>query len=83
MRAINHVPEKLSVVGFDDIQLAHFVIPPLTTVRMSQSEIADAAFGALLDSVECERTESLRNPEIVNTTLVLRRSTTLSPRRRM
>ena len=28
-----HVPKDLSVVGFDDIRLAQFVIPPLTTVN--------------------------------------------------
>jgi DNA-binding LacI/PurR family transcriptional regulator len=28
-----HVPEDISVVGFDDISIASFSIPPLTTVR--------------------------------------------------
>jgi LacI family transcriptional regulator len=41
------IPEDLSVVGFDDIRLAEFTIPPLTTIRMSQTELAGIAFGAL------------------------------------
>ena len=27
------IPDDLSVIGFDDIRLAEFTIPPLTTVR--------------------------------------------------
>src|SRR5467141_1131355 len=41
------IPRDLSVVGFDDIRLAQFVIPPLTSVRMSQTELARLAFDAL------------------------------------
>ena len=31
------IPDDLSVIGFDDIRLAEFTIPPLTTVQMSQA----------------------------------------------
>ncbi|WP_039790903.1 substrate-binding domain-containing protein, partial [Paenibacillus riograndensis] len=27
------VPEDISVIGFDDIQLAEYIQPPLTTIR--------------------------------------------------
>jgi LacI family transcriptional regulator len=37
------VPKDISVVGFDDIHLAQFVLPPLTTVQMSCKELATAA----------------------------------------
>ena len=46
------IPDDLSVVGFDDIRLAQFVLPPLTTVQMSQSELARLAFNALLAEVD-------------------------------
>ena len=46
------VPGDLSVVGFDDIRLSRFMSPPLTTVEISQTQIAHAAFQELLDSVE-------------------------------
>ena len=45
------VPRDFSVVGFDDIRLAQFMIPPLTTVQMSQEELARIAFKALKHSV--------------------------------
>ena len=77
-----NVPQDLSVVGFDDIRLAQFMIPPLTTVAMSQTEIAETAFAALLECVEGERPRSLRREGPIETSLVLRRSTTLAPHRR-
>ena len=52
------IPDDLSVIGFDDIRLAEFTIPPLTTVQMSQHELAKIAFQALLNEVDSERTIS-------------------------
>jgi DNA-binding LacI/PurR family transcriptional regulator len=46
------IPTDLSVVGFDDIRLAQFTTPPLTTVQMSQSELAKLAFRALINETE-------------------------------
>ncbi len=39
-----NIPQGLSVVGFDDIRLAQFMAPPLTTVQMSQTEIPSCHF---------------------------------------
>lgn len=41
------VPEKLSVVGFDDILFAEYTQPALTTVAVARTEIGKVAFGAL------------------------------------
>ena len=40
------VPQELSVIGFDDTRLADFMIPPLTTIQMSQAEMATLPFNA-------------------------------------
>jgi len=45
------VPDDISVVGFDDIALAEFTEPPLTTVRLPRRELAGKAFEALLASL--------------------------------
>jgi LacI family transcriptional regulator len=43
-----NVPADFSLIGFDDIHLAEYTIPPLTTVRMSCRDIAIKAVAALL-----------------------------------
>jgi DNA-binding LacI/PurR family transcriptional regulator len=43
------VPDELSVTGFDDIPLAAFSIPALTTVRMPTREMVAAAVAMLID----------------------------------
>jgi LacI family transcriptional regulator len=45
------VPEDLSVVGFDDIQLAPHVNPPLTTMRQDKLGLGGAAGDALIARV--------------------------------
>ena len=71
------IPRDLSVVGFDDIRLAQFVLPPLTTVQMSQSELARLAFNALLAEVERETPSPNGTEYTLKTSLVLRESTSL------
>jgi len=73
------VPEDLSVVGFDDIRLAQFMIPPLTTVQMSQTELANLAFKALLNHVESDSSALKHTEYVLHTTLVVRKSTGLVP----
>ena len=70
------VPRELSVIGFDDTRLADFMIPPLTTVQMSQTELATLAFNALLKEVKREIPAPGGTEYILKTQLVLRSSTT-------
>lgn len=74
------IPRDLSVVGFDDIRLAQFMTPPLTTVQMSQSELAKLAFHALINEVQLQSAAPPRGSQYrLNTNLILRRSTALAP----
>lgn len=75
------VPQQLSVVGFDDIRLSEFTIPPLTTVRMSQAELARLAFKALIAAVESDPAKHERHEYSLTTSLALRKSTALAPTR--
>lgn len=73
------VPQELSIVGFDDIRMAEFMTPPLTTVQMSQSELARLAFEALLKEVRRATLAPEGTEYVLKTRLVLRGSTALSP----
>lgn len=67
------VPEDFSVVGFDDIEMSDIIQPPLTTVRLSREDLAQAFYTALSDLG--------KNPHVtgqqyhVTTSLVQREST--------
>jgi LacI family transcriptional regulator len=74
------IPRDLSVVGFDDIRLAQFVLPPLTTVQMSQAELGRLAFHALLSDVQRDTPAPDGTEYVLKTSLVLRESTALAPR---
>jgi DNA-binding LacI/PurR family transcriptional regulator len=73
------IPRDLSLVGFDDIRLSQFTTPPLTTVQMSQTLLAEYAFQALRRAVEGTSAGPGGNEYELMTTLVLRRSTALAP----
>jgi LacI family xylobiose transport system transcriptional regulator len=44
-----HIPEDVSVVGFDDLPIARWVSPPLTTIRQPLVEMAETAAELVLD----------------------------------
>jgi LacI family transcriptional regulator len=72
------IPNDLSVIGFDDIRLAQFMVPPLTTIQMSQAELARIAFDALMADVERENPSPTGTEYLLRTNLILRQSTQLN-----
>jgi len=68
-----HVPEDLSVVGFDDIPLSEWSTPSLTTVRQPMIEMAAVAVRILLESAETGR--SLQRRVELAADLIVREST--------
>ena len=62
------VPEDVSVTGFDNIRLAEFCEPPLTTVHIPRDEIGRLAFAALIPDKEMPNVsgqEIILEPEVV------------------
>ncbi len=47
-----HIPEDVSVVGFDDLPIARWVSPPLTTIRQPLFEMAETAAEMVLDMAD-------------------------------
>ncbi|WP_443042140.1 substrate-binding domain-containing protein [Streptomyces sp. B21-105] len=67
------VPQDVAVVGFDDVEMASYAYPALTTVRQPMREMGEAAARLLLDHVRgsAEAASSC----IVPTSLIVRGST--------
>jgi LacI family transcriptional regulator len=73
------IPRDLSLVGFDDVRLSQFTTPPLTTVQMSQTLLAEYAFKALRNEVERKSSSPEGHEYELVTNLILRGSTALAP----
>jgi LacI family transcriptional regulator len=72
------VPDDFSLVGFDDVHLAEYTIPPLTTIRMSCKDLALAAVNSLLAQIQHDaEPTTLQAPPIVPTQLIVRQTTGL------
>jgi len=69
------VPQDMSVVGFDDIQMARFTVPPLTTIRMSPDDLTSAAVDSLIAQIGAAEGESIALPKEIKTNLVVRQTT--------
>ena len=73
------VPEDVSVVGFDGIQLSEFSYPPLTTVRQDFDRLGHELMRLLLEQLSGTAQQS--PPRVVVPTQLLVRGTTAPPPR--
>jgi len=67
------IPEDISIVGYDDIRIASYISPALTTVRNPIMKMASIATGNLIKSIE----DNINSSEYytVSTELIVREST--------
>ncbi len=72
------VPRSMSVAGFDDIPIARYVAPPLTTIRVDIAELGRRAFALLLGALGHPSQKEWQR-ECVATSLVIRKSTDQRP----
>ncbi len=68
------IPADLSVVGYDDLQLARWAGPPLTTIRQPLVEMADTAARLLIRLAENPELDTNQRFDLA-TSLVVRDST--------
>ncbi len=73
------VPEEMALAGFDDIPIARFVTPPLTTVRVPIADLGSRATARLLHALEGSDGRARRH-EVLPTTLVVRSSCGTAPK---
>lgn len=50
------VPDDLSIVGYDDIKLAKYITPSLTTIHQPKHRLGQQAVDTLLDKIQNKRT---------------------------
>jgi LacI family transcriptional regulator len=67
------VPDDIAVVGFDDIPLARYMNPPLSSVHVAIAELGIRAVETLLHAID-RKNEHTRRHQRLETTLVIRRS---------
>jgi LacI family transcriptional regulator len=75
------VPDEMAVAGFDDIPLARFMDPPLSSVHVPICELGARAVELLLHGIT-HKNDHPRRRERVSTELVVRRSTGGQPAER-
>ncbi len=67
------VPKDLAVVGYDDLELARFTNPPLTTIAQPKKEIGAQAVSLLVDRIS--QKSRLPTRLVLPPELIIRRST--------
>ncbi|MGL4610337.1 MAG: LacI family DNA-binding transcriptional regulator [Trueperaceae bacterium] len=55
-----HVPEDVSLIGYDDIPMAAFLTPPLTTMRIEREELGALAVRRLVERAERPDASAIR-----------------------
>ena len=68
------IPGDLSIIGFDDIDVAAFTIPPLTTISQGGLEMGRVAAELLFDMIDNGRHRSEVADVVLAPRLVVRRS---------
>lgn len=71
------VPEDLSIIGFDNIDLTQFCDPPLTTIAQPRYEIGREAMLLLLDQMQGQHVGS--GSRLMDCELIIRGSTRALP----
>lgn len=69
------IPDEISVVGFDDIHLASYTSPALTTVRQPTYDMARCATEILIDAIEGRVRPKTEREVLFQGELVVREST--------
>jgi DNA-binding LacI/PurR family transcriptional regulator len=70
------VPEDVSVMGYDDIPVASFVDPALTTIHQPMRQVGARAVKILLDKIAAVRSHAISRPgrHLLRAELVVRKS---------
>jgi DNA-binding LacI/PurR family transcriptional regulator len=77
------VPEDLSVVGLDNIDLAAQIVPQLTTIALPRHKIGEQAMNMLIELLDVSKESHLQSTartQVIKSSLVIRQSTAQPPK---
>lgn len=61
-----HIPQDISVIGFDDLPISTFLDPPLTTVRQERTELGKCGYAALNNLIHhVSVSKTLLRPQLI------------------
>lgn len=70
------IPQDVSIIGCDDIMLAEFMNPPLTTLRFSAKDIG---IRTMYSIIQQEKHQTNNEPVVLQTELIIRKSSGKAP----
>jgi len=74
------VPDDISVIGFDDIELSEFYVPALTTIRQDRRRLGTRAADLLMGKMRAPEPDRITGIDLLDVELTARESTA-PPRR--
>lgn len=80
MKAISerglHIPDDISVIGYDDIDMASLMTPALTTVKQPKYEMGQCSVNILIDLIENNKSKKDYEPsvQLIKTQIIERQS---------
>lgn len=66
------IPKDIKVIGYDDIEIAALIVPPLTTIRQPIKEVGKMAVKSIIDQLE---EKPINNENILPIELIVRKTT--------
>ena len=69
------VPEDISIIGFDDLPICAYTMPPMTTIRQDRTQIGKSAYYALSSLMQGTPISTL----LLHAQLIVRQSTGPAP----
>jgi LacI family transcriptional regulator len=73
------IPQQMSMIGYDDIDIAPFTIPPLSTISQNGAEMGQVAASLLFTMIDENLNREEVSDVVLEPTLVIRQST-VAPR---
>ena len=75
------IPEDISIIGFDGIELSAYTQPALTTLQVPRGELAELAFRSLLNHKSSPGKKLSAKERTIQPTLVVRGTTATPPKK--